>query len=104
MKRNYIDDVLSLSNYNHLLIELEIKDTVYTASRTASYLDPYIEIDSEGQLGTKRYYKRETFNCSIVKFLFIFSNIPAAAVCCVYISQFVRDSSACGSDYAFLDR
>jgi hypothetical protein len=86
------------------LIELEIKDTVYTASMTASYLDLHVKIDSEGRLRTKRYYKRANFNFPIVKFLFIFSNIPAAAVCGVYISQFVRYSRACVSDYAFLDR
>ena len=103
MKRNYIDDVLSLSNSKHLLIELEIKDTVYTASRAASYLDLHIEIDSEGRLRTKRYYKRANFNFSIVNSLFIFSNIPTAAVCGVYISQFVRYSRVCVSDYAFLD-
>ena len=38
MKINYIDDVLSLRNSKHLLIELEIKDTVYTASRTVHTL------------------------------------------------------------------
>jgi hypothetical protein len=75
-----------------------------TASRTASYLDLHIEIDSEGQSRTKRYYQRENFNFSVVKLLFIFSNIPAAAVCGVYICQFVRYSRTCGSDYAFLDR
>ena len=103
MKGNYINDVLSLSNYKHQLIEIEIRYTVYTASRTASYLDLHIEIDSEGRLRTKRYYKRANFNVPIVKYLFIFSNIPAAAVCGVYISQFVRYSRACVSDYAILD-
>ena len=39
-----------------------------------------------------------------MKLLFIFSNIPAAALCGVYIFQFVRYSRTCGSDYAFLDR
>ena len=101
----YIDDALSLSNSKHLLIELEIKDTAYTASRTASYIDLDIEIDSEGRrIRTKRDYKRGNFNFPIVKCLFIFSNIPAAALCGVYISQFVRYSRTCGSDYAFLDR
>ena len=42
------------------MIELEIKDTAYTASRTASYIDLHIEIDSEGRrLRTKRDYKEE---------------------------------------------
>ena len=104
-KRNYIDDALSLSNSKHLLIELEINDIAYTASRTASYIDLHIEIDSEcRRLRTKRDYKRGSFNFPIVKFIFIFSNIPATALCGVYISQFVRYSRTCGSDYAFLDR
>lgn len=104
-KRNYIDDALSLSNSKHLLIELEIKDIAYTASRTASYIDLQIEIDSERRrLRTKRDYKRGNFNFPIVKFLFIFSNIPATALCGVYIFQFVRYSRTCGSDYASLDR
>jgi hypothetical protein len=87
------------------LIELEIKDTAYTASRTASYIDLHIDIDSEGRrLRTKRYYKRGNFNFPIVNVLFIFSNIPGAALCGVYISQFVRYSRTRGSDYVFLYR
>ena len=46
-KINYVDDDLSPSNSKHLLIELEIKDTAYTASRAGSYIDLHIEIDCE---------------------------------------------------------
>jgi hypothetical protein len=42
-------------------IELEIKDTTDT-DRSASYLDLYFEIDSEGRLRTKLYDKRDDFN------------------------------------------
>ena len=64
----YIDDVLSLNNSRfcefvdrNYTIELEIKDTTDT-DRYASYLDLYLEIDSEGRLGTKIYDKRDDFN------------------------------------------
>jgi hypothetical protein len=53
----YIDDVLSLNNsgfgdfVDHIYpIELEIKDTTHTDT-SASYLDPHLEIDSEGAAG-----------------------------------------------------
>jgi hypothetical protein len=52
----YIDDVLSLNNSRFgdfvdriYPIELEIKDTTDT-DRSASYLDRFLEIDSEGRL------------------------------------------------------
>jgi hypothetical protein len=41
-------------------IELEIKDTANT-NRSASYLDLYIEIDSECRLRTKPYDKTDDF-------------------------------------------
>jgi hypothetical protein len=44
----------------------------------ASYIDLHLEIDSEGQLRTKLYDKRDDFNFPIVNFPFICSNIPAA--------------------------
>ena len=39
------------------IIELELKDTTDTA-RSESYIDPHIEINSDGQLKMKFYYKR----------------------------------------------
>jgi hypothetical protein len=78
----YIDDVLSQNNsrFSDFVdriypFEHEIKDTTDT-DRFASYL--HLEIDSEGQLRTKLYDKRDDFNFPIVNFPFIFSNIPAA--------------------------
>ena len=59
----YIDDVLSLNNSRFgdfvdriYPIKLEIKDTTDT-DRSASYLDRFLEIDSEGRLKTKLYDK-----------------------------------------------
>ena len=57
-------------------IELEIKDITDT-DRSASYLDLHLEIDSEGQLRTKLYDKRDDFNFPIVNFPFICSNVSA---------------------------
>ena len=57
----------------------------------------HLEIDSEGRLRPKLYDKRDDFNFPIVNFPFICSNIPAAPVSGVYISQLIRYSRACGS-------
>ena len=89
---SYIDDdVLSLNNsrFGNFVdctypIELEIKDTT-DAARSASYLDLHLKIDSEGQLRTKLYDKRDDINFPILNFPFICSNIPAAPAYGVYI-------------------
>jgi hypothetical protein len=105
-----LDDVLSLNNSRFgdfvdriYPIELEIKDTTDT-DRSASYLDLHLEIDSEGQLRTKLYDKRDDFDFRIVNFPFICSNIPSAPAHGVNISQLIRCSRACGSYQDFLDR
>jgi hypothetical protein len=64
----------------------------------------YVKIDSEGQLRTKLYNKRDDFNFPIVNFPLICSNIPAAPSYGVYISQMIRYSRTCGSYHDFLDR
>jgi hypothetical protein len=84
-------------------IELEIKETTDT-DKSASYLDLHLEIDSDGRLRTKLYDKSDDFNFPIVNFPFTCSNIPAAPVYGVYISQLIRYSRACGSYQDFLDR
>ena len=71
---------------------------------SASYLDLHLEIDSEGQLRTKLYDKRDDVNFSIVNFPFICSNIPAAHAYGVYISQLIQYSRAYGSYQDFLNR
>ena len=106
----YIDDVLSLNNSRFgdfvdriYPIELQIKYTTYI-DRSASYLDLYLKIDSEGRLRTKLYDKRDDFNFPIVNFPFICSNIPASPAYGVYISQLIRYSITCGSYQDFLVR
>jgi hypothetical protein len=66
--------------------ELEIMDTT-DADRSTSYLDLPLEIDSDGRLRTKYYGQRDDFNFPIVNFPFISSNIPAAPIYRVCISQ-----------------
>ena len=106
----YIYDVLSLNNSRFgdfvdriYPIELEVKDTTDT-DRSPSYLYLHLEIDSEGRLRMKFYDKRDDFNFLIVNFPFICSNIPAAPVYGLYLSQMIRYSRACGSYQDFLDR
>jgi hypothetical protein len=84
-------------------IKLEIKDITNTY-RYASYLDLRLEIDSEGRLRTNLIDKRDDFNFPIVNFPFIYSNIPAAPVYEVYMSQLIQYSRVCGSYQDFLDR
>jgi hypothetical protein len=79
----YIDEVLSLNNsrFGDLVdriypIELEIKDTTST-DRSASYLDPHLEIDREGQLRTKLYDKGDDFYFHTVNFPFICCNVSS---------------------------
>ena len=64
----YIDDVLSLINYNFgdfvdriYPMWIEIKDITDT-DRSASYLDLHLEIEGDGRLRTKLYDKRYDFN------------------------------------------
>ena len=102
----YVDDVLSLNNsrfgdfvYRIFPIELEIKDTTDT-DRSVSCLYLHLEID---RLRTKLYDKRDDFNFPL-NFSFICSNIPAAPVYEVYVSQLIWYSRTCGSYQDFLHR
>jgi len=80
----YTDDVLSLNNskfvdyVNRIYhIELEIKDTTYTA-KSASYLYLHLEIERDGLLRTKLYDNRD-FNFQVMYF-------PFACIWSVYLS------------------
>jgi hypothetical protein len=66
----YIDDVLSINNHNshnyvHLIYtdELEIKDNT-ESDKSASYLDIFLNINSNGRLTTSPYDKRDDFDCN----------------------------------------
>jgi hypothetical protein len=94
----YIDDVLSINNSRFAeflpLIyppELEVKETTDAAS-SASFLDLYLEFDDSGQLSTKIYDKRDDFNCMIINFPNMCSNIPASPAYGDYISQWFQQN------------
>ena len=106
----YIDDVLSINNPdfgNHLgqmfPAELEIKDTT-EINTSASYLDLLLSIESDGQLRTSLYDKRDDFNFHIKNFPFLSSNIPSSPAYCVFISQHIRYARACSSHECFILR
>ena len=48
---------------------------IYSIEHTIK--DTHLQIDSEGRLNTKIYDKRDDFNCPVVNFSFICSNIPS---------------------------
>ena len=80
----YIDDVLSINNpdFENYLgqmypAELEIKDTK-ESNTSASYLGLLLSIESDGQLRTSLYDKRDDFNFHITNFPFLSSNIPSS--------------------------
>ena len=83
-KYRYIDDLLSINNpdfENYLgrmyLAELEIKDT--TENHTSTFnLDSLLSIESDGQMSTSLYVKRDDFNFHITNFPFLSSNIPSS--------------------------
>ena len=83
--------------------EFEIKDT--TGSNTsASYLDLLLSIESDGQLRTSLYDKRDDFNFHITNFPFLSSNIPSSPAYGVFISQLIRYARACSSYECFILR
>ena len=99
----YIDDVLSINNPNFenylgqmYNAELEIKGTT-ESNTSASYLDLILTIESDGQLRTSLYDKRDDFNFNITIFPFLSSNIPSSPAYGVFISQLIRYARACSS-------
>ena len=105
----YIDDVLSINNpdiENYLgqmyPAEMEIKDMT-DSNTSASYLDLLLSIESDGQLRTSLYDKRDDFNFHITNFPFLSSNIPSSPAYGVFISQ-IRYTRACSSYECFILR
>ena len=106
----YIDDVLSINNQvfeNYLgqmyPAELEIKDTT-ESNISASCLDLLLSIESDGQLRTSLYDKRDDFNFHITNFPFLSSNIPSLPAYGILISQLKRYARACSSYECFILR
>ena len=75
--------------------ELEIKDTK-ERNTSASYLDLRLAIESDGQLRTSLYDKRDDFNFHITNFP-LSSNIQSSPAYGVFISQLIRYARACSS-------
>ena len=106
----YIDDVFSTNNpdfENNLgqmyPAELEIKDTT-ESNTSASYLDLRLSIESDGQLRTSIYDKRDDFIFHITNFPFLSSNIQSSPAYGVFISQLIRYARACSSYECFILR
>ena len=83
--------------------ELEIKDTT-ESNTSASYLDLLLSVESDGQLRTSLYDKRNDFNFHITNFPFLSSNIPSSPAYRVFISQLLRYARACSSYECFILR
>ena len=83
-----------ISEYTGLiyLCELNIKYTT-ESNIAASFFDCYPCIDN-GKLVTSLYGKRDDFNCPIINFPCLSSNIPSASAYGVYVSQLVRYATA----------
>ena len=69
--------------------ELEIKDTTERKT-SASYLDLLLSIESDGQLRTSLYDKRDDFDFHITNFPFLSSNILSSPAYGVFILQIIR--------------
>ena len=83
--------------------ELEIKDTT-ESNTSASYLDLLLSIESDGQLRTSLYDKRDDFNFHITNFPFLGSNILSSPAYGIFISQVIRYARACSSYECFILR
>ena len=83
--------------------ELEIKDTT-ESNTSASYLDLLLSIESDDQLRTSLYDKRDEFNFHITNFSFQSSNIPSSPAYGVFIKQLIRYARACSSYDCFILR
>ena len=76
----YIDDVLSINNFDNWIpllfpVKLEIKEKNRTSS-SVSLLDIYLKFDPNGQLSIRFYNKRVDINFTIINFPHLNSNKP----------------------------
>ena len=63
-----------------------------------------MKVESDGQLRTSLYDKRDDFNFHITNFPFLSSNIPSSPAYGVFISQVIRYARACSSYECFILR
>ena len=90
-----------LIGQNHAISLAEGK---HRFNASASYLDLLLSIESDGQLRTSLYDKRDDFNFHITNFPFLSSNIPSSPAYGVFISQLIRYARACSSYECFILR
>jgi hypothetical protein len=74
--------------------ELEMKD-ITESDKSVSYLDIFLNIDSNGRLATSLYDKRDDFDFVFINFPFLCSNIPLSPAYGVYVCQLIRYAKAC---------
>ena len=102
----YTDYVLSIDNPNFAnwipLIYtkvLEIKETTETAS-SLSFLDIYLNCDTNCQLSIKLYDKNNDYNFVVINFQYINSNIASVYMECIfYNSYFTLNFAVCILDF-----
>ena len=106
----YIDDLLSINNSDFendlgqmYPAELEIKDTT-ESNTSASYLDLLLSIESDGQMRTSLYDKRDDLTFHNTNFPFLSSNILSSPAYGVFISKLIRYVWACSSYECFILR
>ena len=84
-------------------VPAEIKDTT-ESNTSASFSDLLLSIESDGQLRTSLFDKRDDFIFHITNNPFLSSNIPSLPAYGVFISQVIRYARACSSYGCFLLR
>jgi hypothetical protein len=79
------------------ILEWFTTETAYSAS----FLDIHVILDTNGQLSTRLYDKRDDFNIAIINFPHLDSNISFSPAYGGYISQLICYARACSlnSDY-----
>ena len=87
----------SVLNYVGRYVEWDLFKDTTESNTSASYLDLLLSIESDGQLRTSLYDKRDHFNNHITNFPFLSSNIPSSLAYGVFISQLIRYARACSS-------
>ena len=98
--QNCDDNIPSHSGKRNLALRKEESES----NTSASYLDLLLSIESDGQLRTSLYDKRDDFNFHITNFLFLSSNIPSLPAYGVFITELIRYSRACSSYLCFILR
>ena len=108
----YIDDLIVFNNKKFGDYVKEIYPSQLTVEKAntsddlANYLDLTFIIESNNQLYTKLYDKRDDFDFHIVNFPFLSSNIPSSPSYGVYIFQLIRYARCCSyyDDFGYRHR